>query len=333
LPELSFAPIRQGCRESALDDLIITENVMGGVGVDVSKPILDVAWSSGKERAFANSLTGWKALARGLSKDDRIVLEATGGYEQGVLDYLTQAGFWVCRVNARQARDFAKGLGLLAKTDRLDARMLAQMACVVGTLNRYVPPPPAQREIGQWITRRQQVVETLHRVRQRLAMLEDAQLRRWAQQELLAATRQLRRIEQGLRERLQALPVRSAFAHVKGAGVVLTTTLIGLVPELGRLSRRAIAKLIGVAPLNDDSGTRHGRRSVWGGRALVRAVLYMATLTAVRHEPPLRTMYQRLRANGKAKKVALVACMRKFLVILNARVREHYEQNPPAPAL
>lgn len=303
-----------------------------GVGIDVSKPILDVAWITGKERQFANSLSGWKALARVLSLEDRIVLEATGGYEQDVLDYLTQAGFWVCRVNARQARDFAKGLGLLAKTDRLDARMLAQMACAVGTLNRYTPPPPAQRQIGQWITRRQQVVETIHRVRQRLATLDDVLLRQWAQQELLAAKRQLQRIDQGLRERLRALPVRSAFAHVKGAGTVLITTLIGLVPELGHLSRRAIAKLIGVAPLNDDSGARRGRRSVWGGRAPVRAVLYMATLTAVRHEPLLRTMYQRLLANGKAKKVALIACMRKFLVILNARVRDYYEQNPPTPA-
>jgi transposase len=176
------------------------------------------------------------------------------------------------------------------------------------------------------------VVETIHRVRQRLATLDDVLLRQWAQQELLAAKRQLQRIDQGLRERLRALPVRSAFAHVKGAGTVLITTLIGLVPELGHLSRRAIAKLIGVAPLNDDSGARRGRRSVWGGRAPVRAVLYMATLTAVRHEPLLRTMYQRLLANGKAKKVALIACMRKFLVILNARVRDYYEQNPPTPA-
>jgi transposase len=305
---------------------------MVGVGIDVSKPVLDVSWSSGTERQFANKRTGWKALARLLSKADRVVLEATGGYEQGVLDHLAQAGIWVCRVNARQARDFAKGMGLLAKTDRLDARMLAQMACAVVTLNRYVPPTSAQREIGQWVTRRQQVVQTIHRVRQRVATLDDVLLRRWAQHELRAAMRQLQRIDQGLRERLKAVPVHSVIAGVKGAGMVLVTTLIGLVPELGRLSRRAIAKLIGVAPLNDDSGMRRGRRSVWGGRAPVRTVLYMATLTAVRHEPQLRTMYQRLRANGKAKKIALVACMRKFLVILNARVRDYYEQNPLTPA-
>ena len=214
----------------------------------------------------------------------------------------------------------------------LDARVLAQMAGAVDTLKRYVPPAPEQREIGQWIKRRQQLVETIQSLRQRVATLDDALLRRWAQQELASLNRQLQRVNQGLRERLKALPVRTPIASMKGAGVVLSGTLIGLVPELGRLSRRAIAKLIGVAPLNDDSGTRRGRRSVWGGRALVRAVLYMATLTAVRHEPLLRAMYQRLRANGKAKKVALVACMRKFLVILNARVHEYYEKNPMAPA-
>jgi transposase len=306
---------------------------MKGVGIDVSKPVLDVNWSSGTQQQFANSLAGWKALARSLTKDDRVVLEATGGYERGVLDYLAHAGFWVCRVNARQARDFAKGMGLLAKTDRLDARMLAHMACAVVTLNRYVPPTSTQREISQWVTRRQQVVDSIQRVRQRLALLDDAQLRRWARQELSAAIQQLKRIDQGLREQLKSIPIRRVIASMKGAGMVLTTTLVGLVPELGQLSRRAIAKLIGVAPLNDDSGGRHGRRSVWGGRAAVRAVLYMATLAAVRHEPVLRTTYQRLRTNGKAKKVALVACMRKFLVILNARVREHYEQNLPPTAI
>jgi transposase len=306
---------------------------MSGVGIDVCKAFLDVSWSkTRRERRVRNDRAGWKALAKDLTPDDRIVLEATGGYEQDVVDYLAHAGFWVCRVNARQARDFAKGMGLLAKTDRLDAGMLAQMACAVGTLKPYVPPAPERREIGQWIKRRHQLIETIQSLRQRLAGLDDAVLRRWAQHELKAAKGQLQRINQGLRDRIKAQPICTPIASMKGAGMVLSGTLIGLVPELGRLSRRAIAKLIGVAPLNNDSGTRRGRSSVWGGRALVRAVLYMATLTAVRHEPLLRTMYQRLRASGKAKKVVLVACMRKFLVILNARVRDHYEKNPTAVA-
>lgn len=303
----------------------------GGIGIDVSQAVLDVSDGT-KEWQVPNTAAGWRKLVETLPRDARVGMEASGGYEQGVLDHLAQAGWWVCRINARQARDFAKGIGLLAKTDRLDARMLAQMAGSVSTLHPYRSPSAAHREIGRWVRRRQQVVESIQRIGQRASALEDRLLRRWAQQELRAAQRQLKRIDAGLRQRIQALPEREAFTGLKGAGPILTSTLLGLVPELGRLTRRAIAKLMGVAPLNNDSGTRRGRRRVWGGRADVRAVLYMATLTAVRHEPILRSLYQRLRANGKAKKVALVACMRKFLVIINARVRDQY-QSQKEPAL
>ena len=303
----------------------------GGIGIDVSQAVLDVSDGT-REWQVPNTVAGWRKLVARLPRDARIGMEASGGYEQDVLDHLAQAGRWVCRINARQARDFAKGIGLLEKTDRLDARMLAQMVGSVSTLHPYQSPSAAQREIGRWVRRRQQVVESIQMIGQRTRALEEPLLRRWARRELQAAQRQLKRIDAGLRERLQALPVREAFTGLKGVGLVLTSTLLGLVPELGRLTRRAIAKLMGVAPLNNDSGTRRGRRRVWGGRANVRAVLYMATLTAVRHEPLVRSMYQRLRANGKAKKVAQVACMRKFLVIINARVRDQYlTQEVPAP--
>jgi len=302
----------------------------GGIGIDVSQAVLDVSDGT-KAWQVPNTAAGWRKLVETLPRDARVGMEASGGYEQGVLDHLAHAGWWVCRINARQARDFAKGIGLLAKTDRLDARMLAQMVGSVSTLHPYQPPLAAHRDIGRWVRRRQQVVESIQMIGQRASVLEDPLLRRWARQELQAAQRQLKRIDAGLRQRIQALPAREAFTELKGAGLILTSTLLGLVPELGRLTRRAIAKLIGVAPLNNDSGTRRGRRRVWGGRADVRAVLYMATLSAVRHEPLLRSMYQRLRANGKAKKVALVACMRKFLVIINARVRDQY-QSQKAPA-
>lgn len=303
----------------------------GGIGIDVSQAVLDVSDGT-REWQVPNTVAGWRKLVARLPRDARIGMEASGGYEQDVLDHLAQAGRWVCRINARQARDFAKGIGLLEKTDRLDARMLAQMVGSVSTLHPYQSPSAAHREIGRWVRRRQQVVESIQMIGQRTRALEEPLLRRWARRELQAAQRQLKRIDAGLRERLQALPVREAFTGLKGVGLVLTSTLLGLVPELGRLTRRAIAKLMGVAPLNNDSGTRRGRRRVWGGRANVRAVLYMATLTAVRHEPLVRSMYQRLRANGKAKKVAQVACMRKFLVIINARVRDQYlTQEVPAP--
>lgn len=298
-----------------------------GVGIDVSKANLDVAWHGQPQRVrVPNTRAGWKVLADKLGDPagPRIVLEATGGYERGVLEYLGERGFWVCRVNPRQARDFAKGLGQLAKTDALDARMLAAMAIKVDTLVRYEVVPQAQRELGEWVQRRAQVVQQLQSERQRLATLSDAQLRGWSRNQVTALQRQLTRIDTGIRTRIRALSVRTALIPMKGVGPVLLSVLLGLLPELGHLQRRQIAKLVGVAPLNRDSGTWRGRRSVWGGRARVRAVLYMATLTSIRHEPALRAMYQRLRARGKLAKVAIVACMRKMLVILNARARDHY---------
>jgi transposase len=302
-----------------------------GVGIDVSKPWLDVARSTG-DRTFriANTPVGWKALVQAVADDPdvRIVLEASGGYEQGVLDYLVQAGYWVCRVNPRQARDFAKALGQLAKTDTLDARVLAQMAAKIDTLSAYRQPTAAQQELSQWVRRRAQLVQTIQGERQRIALLSEPILLGWARRQLASLQGQLDRINQGIRARLKTLPVVRELARTKGAGPVLLSMLVALVPELGQLDRRAIAKLIGVAPLNDDSGTRRGRRHVWGGRGSVRAVLYMAALSAIRHEPSIRSMYQRLRAKGKLAKVAIVACMRKLLVILNAKARDHYAQTP-----
>lgn len=298
-----------------------------GVGIDVSKAHLDVTCSdTGRRIRVDNCPTGWKKLGTALGDPagQRIVLEATGGYECGVLDWLSAQDYWVCRVNPRQARDFAKGLGLLAKTDQLDAAMVAQMAVKVDTLVRYAPAPQAQRELGEWVRRRAQVLQDLQSARQRQGSLDDPKLRRWLREQAAALQRQLSRIDTGIKQRLEKLPVSEVVRFMKGAGQGLCSVLLGLLPELGHLNRRQIAKLVGVAPLNRDSGTWRGRRTTWGGRAQVRAVLYMATLTAIRHEPRLREMYRRLRANGKLAKVAIVACMRKVLVILNARVRDYY---------
>lgn len=298
-----------------------------GIGIDVSKATLDVAWHGQARRLrVANTRAGWKALAGNLGQPagQRIVLEATGGYERGVLEDLSGRGYWTCRVNPRQARDFAKGLGQLAKTDALDARMLAAMAVKVDTLVRYTPATLAQCELAEWVQRRAQVAQQLQSERQRLATLTDRQLRGWSRNQIATLQRQLVRIDAGIRTRLTALPLQSVLVVMKGVGPGLLSVLLGLLPELGRLTRRQITKLVGVAPLNRDSGTWRGHRAIWGGRARVRAVLYMATLTAIRHEPPIRAMYQRLRARGKLPKVAIVACMRKMLVILNARARDHY---------
>ena len=300
-----------------------------GVGIDVSKSHLDAAWSHTDRRLrVKNTQAGWEKLTSvlGTINEQRLVVEATGGYESGILEHLSQRGYWVCRVNPRQARDFAKGLGQLAKTDRLDAEILAKMAVKVDTLTRYTPAPKAQQELGTWVRRRIQVLHILQAARQQQEGLDDPQLRRWLRSEIVSLQRQLDRIDAGIRDRLKGFPESVVVQIMKGIGPGVSSALLGLLPELGHLNRRQIAKLVGVAPLNHDSGSWRGRRIIWGGRAQVRAILYMGALTAVRFEPALRSTYQRLRANGKPAKVAIVACMRKMLVILNARMRDYYAE-------
>lgn len=308
---------------------------MIGIGIDVSKARLDVdQHRSGTRFQVPNGVTGWAALIARLPAPGavRIVLEATGGYEQGVLDHLTQAGYAVCRINPRQGRDFAKATGQLAKTDTLDARVLSRMAATLDDLVVYRPASLAQREMAAYVTRRRQVDADCRSTLQQLAQIEHPGLRATVERTLAALRAERDALDAALREQVKAMPLTPVLRGMKGVGPLLLAVLTGLVPELGHLNRRQIAKLMGVAPLNRDSGTLRGQRHVWGGRATVRAVLYMATLSAVRYEPTLKPMYQRLRAAGKAGKVAIVACMRKLLVILNARARDHYLSITPNQA-
>ncbi len=294
------------------------------VGVDVSKATLDVAIHGAAElRCFPNTPAGHRRLIAWLQPQGthQVVLEATGGYEQAALDTLQAAGLPVVRINPRQARDFARATGQLAKTDRLDARMLAQMAATL-PLRPYQPAAPWQRRLAEWSQRRGQLVKLLSSERQRLRLLTEAPLRRSLQRHMAWLEGEIAALDREIAQQLEAQPVLAPLRTLKGVGPVLTATLAGELPELGRLDRKAIAKLVGVAPLARDSGQWRGPRHVWGGRHAVRSALYMAALVGVRHEPRLRELYQRLRARGKAAKVALVACMRKLLVILNARMRD-----------
>lgn len=294
------------------------------VGIDVSKATLDVAIHGLAEvRKFANSSAGFRQLAAWLlpQHPDQVVLEATGGYEQAALDALFVAGLPMTRVNPRQVRDFAKAMGQLAKTDRLDARGLAHLAAAM-KLPAYQPPSAWQRRLSQWHQRRGHLVEMLGSERQRLARLSDPALRGWTRRHLAMLQRQLRRLDAEIKHQIAAQPVLQPLRSLKGVGPVLQAALACQLPELGRLDGKAIAKLIGVAPLARDSGLMRGQRHVWGGRREIRAVLYMSALTAIRYEPRLRDFYQSLRARGKAAKVAIVAAMRKLLVILNARMRD-----------
>jgi transposase len=272
---------------------------------------------------YANTKAGIGKLVRqlGTLEAPRIVVEATGGYEDALLEACCDAGLWVCRINPRQARDFARATGELAKTDSLDAKLLALMARMFREqLRRHVAPLPWQRELRDWLRRRGQVVVTLQAQKQQAAMAPPA-VRGLMARTVAALKRELAAIDLAM-QALVKVYATSALRSSKGLGPIFQSSMLALLPELGRLSRRQIAKWVGVAPMNRDSGQNSGKRRIRGGRAPVRVSLYMATLSAVRWDPLMRAHYQQLRARGKLGKVALVACMRKLLTIVNARRRD-----------
>lgn len=294
------------------------------VGIDVGKAALDLAVDgvSGVTR-FANSAVGIRKLVARLGRLNapKIVVEATGGYEDPLLDACCDAGLWICRVNPRQARDFARATGELAKTDAIDAALLALMARLFHTrMRRYESAQPWQRELRDWLRRRGQVVVTLQAQKQQTALAPPT-VRRLMTRTLAALKQELAAIDAAMQALLKA-HASAALRSSKGMGPIFQATSLALLPELGRLSRQQIAKLVGVAPMNRDSGQTSGKRRIRGGRAPVRVALYMATLSAVRWDPLMRAHYQQLRAHGKLGKVALIACMRKLLTIVNARRRD-----------
>ena len=307
----------------------------GFVGIDVAKAELEVVVRpSGARWTVTNNPVGLAQLQERLqaSAPSLIVLEATGGYEVAVVAALATAALPVVVLNARQVRDFARATGRLAKTDAIDAGVLAHFAEVVRPPVRPLPDTMTQ-SLQAWLLRRRQLVEMLLAEEQRRSRAPRP-IQRQIDQHVRWLRAQLGAVEKDLAQTLRESPVwrekDNLLRSVPGVGPVLTTTLLGDVPELGQLNRKQIAALIGVAPLNRDSGTYRGRRAVWGGRARVRATLYMATLTAARYNPLIRAFYERLVAAGKPKKVALTACMRKLLTILNARIARRTAWKPPA---
>lgn len=298
---------------------------MTGVGIDVCKERLDVAiHGEAKTYTFANEPSGLLQLMKWLKgrRSVRVLVEATGGHEQALLDRLLEKRVWVCRVNPRQVRDFAKATNRQAKTDAADARVLAHMVVALSEqLRGYEPPEMWRSELRSWVHRRRHVVEMIQREKQQLVWVSDAQLRVQIQAMLGVLAQQKKALDREIGLRIKA-HASAAMNSLKGLGAVVKATLLAQLPELGRLDRKAIAKLVGVAPLNDDSGERRGYRRIWGGRTDLRNVLYMAAVVAMRWEPAIKTFYERLRAAGKPAKVALVACMRKLLTILNARLRD-----------
>lgn len=298
---------------------------MLGIGIDVGKYGLDLARQDGPQTfAFTNDTQGIARLLAMITSWGTlwIVLEATGGYEKPLLHALLRAGHAVTRINPRQARNFARASGQLAKTDAIDARVLADMAqCLHARLPRYVEPEPWQAELAAHVTRRAQVVAAIQQQTLQIQTLSLATLRAAANRSLRALQREREALDRHIAE-LTAPRLSPAWQSIKGLGPVVQATLLSRLPELGSLTRQQVAKLVGVAPLNRDSGTLKGRRGIFGGRAAVRTVVYMAALVAVRWQPEFKAFYQQLRTRGKPAKVALVACMRKLLVVLNARLRD-----------
>jgi transposase len=304
------------------------------VGIDVAKAQLDIALRPTGERwEVTNDEAGIASLVAHLQAvvPTLIVLEATGGYQRAVVAALAAAGLPIVVVNPRQARDFAKATGQLAKTDRLDARALAHFADAVRPAPR--PLPDAQtEELRAMLARRRQLIAMRTAEQNRLSGVSQ-RLRADIQAHITWLDTRLASLDEDLDATLRASPIwrerEALLRSVPGIGPVCTRTLLLDLPELGTLSRQRIAALVGVAPFHRDSGTLRGTRTVWGGRTHVRAPLYMSTLVAVRYNPILKGFYEHLRARGKAAKVALTACMRKLLTILTAMVKH---QTPWQPA-
>jgi transposase len=307
------------------------------VGIDVAKAHVDVSVLGAKLAAqrFDNQAEAHSALAAALKPLNvtLVVMEATGGYETELACALQAAGLPVAVVNPRQARDFAKSMGRLAKTDAVDARVLAELAAVLvrrDDLARFLRPLADEQQ--QWlaalVTRRRQLLTMLLSERQRLQITPTG-LHPSIQAIIAALQAQLDDIEGQMlahvRERFGELD--QLLQSARGIGPVASATLIAELPELGRLNRRAIAALVGISPMANDSGSNKGRRRIQGGRFEIRRVLYMAALTASRRNPAIRAFYERLIAAGKLPKVALVACMRKLLTTLNAMVRTNQPWN------
>jgi transposase len=301
------------------------------VGIDVSKANLDVAvHPTGSQWRVANTASAISALTEQLRalKPEQIVLEATGGYEILVAAALASTNLPVVVINPRQVRDFARAIGQLAKTDRIDAQVLARFGEALKPEARPLPDAAA-RALSALVTRRRQLQEMLTAEQNRLmtAAVQDAPepLRDQLGDHIEWLRRQLGQVDEDLDRQVKSSPMwrerENLLRSIPGIGPVVSATLLSRLPELGQLDRKAIAKLVGVAPLNRDSGTIRGKRTIWGGRAAVRAALYMGALVASRYNPHIRAFYLRLIAAGKPKKVALVACMRKLLLLCNAVIR------------
>jgi transposase len=297
------------------------------VGIDVSKRWLEVCVNEqAKSRKIGNDADGYRSLVESMQAvgPELIVFEATGGYERRAAKALSEAGLAVAVVNPTRVRRFAEALGILAKTDKIDAQVIAHFASVVKPAANG-RQTPLEEQLAACVERRRQLLVQLVAEKNRLSTCPDC-IRDGIQEHIAWLEEQIARLEVDIATFIRQEPAWQARADiidsVPGVGAVTASTMVAELPELGQLNRQKIAALVGVAPFNKDSGPKKRKRKIFGGRAGVRRTLYMATLSATRHNPIIRAFYQKLRQRGKEKKVALTACMRKLLVIINAMVRK-----------
>lgn len=302
------------------------------IGIDIAKDWLDLAWLGGQalrldhtDEAIAGLLERLRAQPPTL-----IVMEATGGLETRLASALAAAGLPVAVVNPRQVRDYAKACGRLAKTDRIDAMVLAAFAAAIRPQVRELPDEDT-RALGDLLARRRQLVEM--RVQEKLRLQRASKVQRTSLQEHIAwLDERISRLDIDLTHALRTSQAwrdkDDLLQQIPGVGTLTRAAVLAWLPELGSLTRRQIAALVGLAPFNRDSGTHRGARVIWGGRAHVRRILYMAAVASIRCNPVIRDFYQHLRAQGKPAKVALTACMRKLLTIMNAMLKNHTHWNP-----
>jgi transposase len=303
-------------------------DILHSIGVDVCKRFLDIhLYPTGKSWRVPNTIVGLLSVRSQLPEPEqikRVVLESTGGYEREAALWLTQVGYPVAVINARQGRNFARAMNQQAKTDQVEAQVLALFG------DRIIPPvrplaTEAQQQLDDLVTRRRQLVDILTAERNRMAMLR-GKAQANVERHIEWLNEQIQELDGEIEAQIQAnqawRQTQKLVLSVPGVGKVMAATLLSALPELGQLGHKQIAALVGVAPFNCDSGQMKGKRRVFGGRANVRQVLFMATMVAVRYNPVLKAFYERLLERGKLKKVALVACMHKLLTILNAIVKQ-----------
>lgn len=298
------------------------------IGIDVSKDTLDVFISPiSKHMQFKNDVKGIKQLTKkfDLFTPVTIVMEATGGYERPVAQALAKANFTVAVLNPRQIRDFAKALGKLAKTDKIDAHIIALFAEKMQPKANVVCNEN-QQNLADNNARRRQLIEMIGMEKNRLEKATDFQ-RKSIKRVLKILEKELISVDEAQKEAIkndeQCAQKNELLQSIKGVGTIVAAGIISDLPELGRLTAKEIAALVGLAPYNRDSGTLRGKRAIWGGRSSVRCILYMATIVAMRHNYQIKAFYQRLCNAGKVKKVAITACMRKLLIIMNAMVKNN----------